>query len=317
MQAYPEVPDWWYAIIFVSMVVLSIVGCEVYDYHLPWWAVLLSTLLAVTFVLPVGLIQALTNQQPGLNIITEYVVGYLLPGRPIANVVFKTQGYISMAQALLFVSDLKLGHYMKVPPRSMFWAQLAGTLIAGVVNLVTANWLMSSRPNICNEDLDPNFGCPNSQVFYSASVIWGVISPNRMFGPSSIYNSINYFFLIGFVLPIPFYYIKKRFPNTWLDYIHVPIVLASTGMMPPARPYHYFNWLVLGFIFQFYVRRYHSAWHLRFTYVLSAAFDTGVAFFGLLSFLIFGLRNINNGPEWWGVTVDCPLQNAPYTPHGN
>lgn len=37
---------------------------------------------------------------------------------------FKTYGYIPMAQALTFLSDLKLGHYMKVPPRTMFWAQV-------------------------------------------------------------------------------------------------------------------------------------------------------------------------------------------------
>jgi OPT family oligopeptide transporter len=268
--------------------------------------------LAVTFVLPVGLIQALTNQQPGLNIITEYVVGYLLPGRPIANVVFKTQGYISMSQALALVSDLKLGHYMKIPPRSMFWAQLIGTFVAGIVNQVTANWLMSDRPNICNKKLDPAFGCPFSQTFFSASVIWGLVSPNRMFGPSSIYNPINYFFLIGLLLPIPFYFLKKKFTGTWVEYIHIPVILSSTGMMPPARPYHYFNWLVLGVIFQFYVRRYHSSWHLRFTYVLSAALDSGVAFFGLLSFLIFGLRDVG-APVWWGNAVDgnCPLAGSP------
>ncbi|KAF8943804.1 hypothetical protein BGZ46_006400, partial [Entomortierella lignicola] len=118
MQVYPEVPDWWYVIIFLIMTVISIIGCEVYDYKLPWWGVLLAILLAMIFVLPIGLIQAITNQQPGLNIITEYVIGYALPGRPIANVTFKTLGYISMAQALTFTGDLKLGHYMKIPPRA-------------------------------------------------------------------------------------------------------------------------------------------------------------------------------------------------------
>lgn len=29
-----------------------------------------------------------------------------------------------MAQALTFTADLKLGHYMKIPPRSMFWSQV-------------------------------------------------------------------------------------------------------------------------------------------------------------------------------------------------
>ena len=57
------------------------------------------------------------KQTPGLNIITEYMFGLIYPGRPIANVCFKTYGYISMAQAVSFLSDFKLGHYMKIPPK--------------------------------------------------------------------------------------------------------------------------------------------------------------------------------------------------------
>lgn len=63
-------------------------------------------------------------QTPGLNIITEYVMGLIYPGRPIANVCFKTYGYMSMAQAVSFLNDFKLGHYMKIPPRSMFIVQV-------------------------------------------------------------------------------------------------------------------------------------------------------------------------------------------------
>ena len=63
-------------------------------------------------------------QTPGLNIITEYVMGLVYPGRPIANVCFKVYGYMSMAQAVSFLSDFKLGHYMKIPPRSMFIVQV-------------------------------------------------------------------------------------------------------------------------------------------------------------------------------------------------
>ncbi|KAK5805392.1 OPT family small oligopeptide transporter [Linnemannia elongata] len=309
MQAYPEVPDWWYAALFVGMTALANFTCQYYGY-MPWWAVLLAILLAVVFALPVGLIQALTNQQPGLNIITEYVIGYILPGKPIPNVTFKTLGYISMAQAMTFTSDLKLGHYMKVPPRAMFWAQLLGTFIAGLINLVTANWLLNTQPKICNGSKE--FGCPHANTFYSASVIWGVIAPNLMFGPTSIYNAINFFFLIGFLLPIPFFWFKKWFPNTWVDNIHIPVMLAATGMMPPAQAYNYTNWLAVGFAFQFFARRYHSEWHLRFTYVMSAAFDSGVAFYGLLSFFIFSINNIKM-PFWWGnpKTDICRLDGYP------
>lgn len=65
------------------------------------------------------------EQQPGLNIITEYVIGYLYPERPVANMCFKVYGYISMNQGLTFLADFKLGHYMKIPLRAMFMAQVS------------------------------------------------------------------------------------------------------------------------------------------------------------------------------------------------
>lgn len=51
-------------------------------------------------------------------------MGLIYPGKPIANVCFKTYGYMSMLQAISFLSDFKLGHYMKIPPRSMFLVQV-------------------------------------------------------------------------------------------------------------------------------------------------------------------------------------------------
>ncbi|KAK9905182.1 hypothetical protein M0R45_000379 [Rubus argutus] len=45
-----------------------------------------------------------------------------------------------MAQAVSFLNDFKLGHYMKIPPRSMFLVQLIGTILAGTINLWKQWW---------------------------------------------------------------------------------------------------------------------------------------------------------------------------------
>lgn len=63
-------------------------------------------------------------QQPGFDIIAQFLIGYILPGKPIANLLFKIYGRISTVHALSFLSDLKLGHYMKIPPRCMYTAQV-------------------------------------------------------------------------------------------------------------------------------------------------------------------------------------------------
>jgi OPT family oligopeptide transporter len=278
------------------------VVCEVYNIRLPWWGVIMAVGMSALFILPIGMITAITNQTLGLNIITEFVIGYILPGRPIANVTFKTYGYISMVQGITFTMDLKLGHYMKIPPRKMFIAQTVGTLIASVVNLSTAYLMFWLVPDICLQD--GTWSCPNARVFYSASVIWGVIGPDKMFGPTSPYHALMWWFLIGFLLPIPVWLVARRFPNSWLKYVHVPVILGATAIMPPASPVMYPSWFILGFIFQFYVYRYHTVWYNKFNYVLSAAMDSGVALSAIVIFFAFQYHDI--AIKWWGTEDDCP-----------
>jgi hypothetical protein len=50
--------------------------------------------MAGVFFVPCGVIQAISNIQIGLNVITEFVAAYALPGKPIANMTFKVYGYM-------------------------------------------------------------------------------------------------------------------------------------------------------------------------------------------------------------------------------
>ena len=122
------------------------------------------------------MIQAITNQQVGLNVITELIAGYLLPGRPVAVMIFKTWGYITMSQALEFTADFKLGHYMKVSPRSMFWGQVVATIIAGTVQLGVQSWMFTNIEDMCDIHQIDGFVCPNTQVFGTASIIVSSLS---------------------------------------------------------------------------------------------------------------------------------------------
>ncbi|KAI9596969.1 OPT oligopeptide transporter protein-domain-containing protein [Syncephalis fuscata] len=302
MNLYAEVPQWWYLVSLGISIALSIFTCEYYGTDLPWWGLLLAVGLAAIFLLPIGIITAISNQTPGLNIITEFVIGFIMPGKPIANVTFKTYGYIGMVQAISFLGDLKLGHYMKIPPRHMFTAQVVGTLIAGTVNVLTAYWMFGHMPDVCTTQA---WYCRGAHVFFSASVIWGVIGPNRMFGTEGYYSALMWCFLVGLLLPIPFWLITRRYPNSWVRFINIPVLLAGTAGMPPAYPGIYPMYILLGFIFQFYLFRYRQQWWARYNYILSAGLDAGVA---ISSFAIFFLLTQNNIQlDWWGNQSDCPL----------
>ena len=125
------------------------------------------------YVIPIGVIMAISNFQVGLNVIMELIIGYVLPGRPIAMMMFKTWGYNAVTQALGFTSNFKVGHYMKIPHRPLFFCQIVGTVVAGTVQLGMQTWMFSHIEDICSPDQKDNFTCPSPTVFGTASIIVG------------------------------------------------------------------------------------------------------------------------------------------------
>ncbi|KAL9245586.1 hypothetical protein vseg_019219 [Gypsophila vaccaria] len=315
MRRYKDVPVWWFGVLLVASLGVSLGLCIFMNdqVQMPWWALLFASALAFIFTLPVSIITATTNQTPGLNIITEYLIGLILPGKPIANVCFKTYGYISMSQAVSFLNDFKLGHYMKVPPRSMFLVQFMGTIIAGTSNLVTAWWLLNSVKNICQKNLLPEgseWTCPYDQVFFDASVIWGLLGPKRMFGKEGHYAGLNWFFLAGVLGPVTVWGLHKAFPKQgWIGLINMPVMLGAVGLIPPASALNFNSWALVGFTFNYMVLRYRKKWWQKYNYVLSAALDAGVAFMSVLLYFVLG----NTSLSWWGGSGDeyCGLATCP------
>ncbi|OMJ25272.1 Oligopeptide transporter 5 [Smittium culicis] len=314
MRKYKKVPNWWYIVLFTTTLAIALIVCESKEINLPWWGVLMAVSIAAILVFPYGIVAAITNVSLGVNVISEFIAGLIFPGMPLANVAFKTYGCTTLRQALWLTSDLKLGHYMKVPPRDMFIAQASGTFISGIVNLITTRYLIRTVPNICQKSAFP-WTCPITNVFYSASIIWGLIGPVKMFGPDSIYNILLYGFLVGAVLPfIPWLLAKKYDKSLMLRHIHIPIFLMACSVLPPASAVVFPTWFIVAFIFNFVIYQRHHWWWLRYNYILSAALMTGTALCGVFIFYAFQLNHTTI--KWWGTAKNfhCPLASKPLIP---
>jgi len=96
-----------------------------------------ASAIGVVFIIPLGILEAVSNCSIGLNVISELVGGFVVPGKAIAMNMFKSYGCICLWNALCFARDLKLGHYSKLPPRSMFRAQLVATFISVITVLLS------------------------------------------------------------------------------------------------------------------------------------------------------------------------------------
>lgn len=186
MQAYPEVPHWWYAVVGVISFVFLVIGIHLFPTQMPVWAVVVAFLIAAVLVIPLAMLQAISNQQISIQVASELIAGYLVPGRPVANMIFKTISYISTNQAVGFAADLKLGHYMKIPPRIMFSVQVAASVISSIVTVCVQDWMLSNVEDICSTHQKDGFVCPSTNTFATASLIWGGVGPAQLFGPGRL-----------------------------------------------------------------------------------------------------------------------------------
>jgi len=186
MSKYPEVPHWWFLTLGIVSLVMGIIGIEICDMKLPVWAFFLSLIFAVVFVLPFGLLQAITSQTFSPVVLAEMFFGYTFPGRPLALMIFKIVAGDTAMQAILYSGDQKFGHYMKIPPRVLFAAQVIASIIEIISSLSAQQWAMDNIPDICSPHQKDFFTCPNINLFNTGSVIWGGIGPKRIFSPGAL-----------------------------------------------------------------------------------------------------------------------------------
>ncbi len=142
-----------YTIVFIVAFAITLIVCQIggfmpwymlfrthtitYDcFYSSWLTFPVAAAIGFIFLLPSAIMTAIANVTMGkyilivtlswlyclilgLNVITEFIADLIMPGDPIANVTFTTYAYIAQVQSLLFLSDWKLGHYMKV--KSIDW----------------------------------------------------------------------------------------------------------------------------------------------------------------------------------------------------
>lgn len=69
---------------------MAIITQYIWKTGLPFWGVLLTLVLAVIYVIPVGIVFAVANLNSNvLTVLGEIISGYVLNGRPLVLLIFK------------------------------------------------------------------------------------------------------------------------------------------------------------------------------------------------------------------------------------
>ncbi|KAJ5459952.1 uncharacterized protein N7458_001504 [Penicillium daleae] len=318
MKKYKEVPEWWYALLFLASVALGLAGILAYDSQLPWWGFFVSVIVAAVFIIPTCMILGITNIQLSLNVLSPFLAGFMIPGKPIGVMVFKVFSTITLGQAQYFCQDLKvslrIGHYMKIPPRVTFMCQIVAIVWACFVQIAVMNWTLGNIENVCTTTQTAHFTCPNGKAFFSSSIVWGVIGPNRMFGPDGIYKPIQYFWLLGALLPVAFYILMRLFPRSKARFLNAPVMLGAMSWLPPssATPLSYSSWVMFGLIFNYWIHRRWGGWWRNYNYLTAAGLDTGLILSTIVIFFAITFPGVS-APNWWGNTAPFETMDSLYT----
>ena len=97
-----------------------------------------------------------------------------------------------------------------------------------------------------------------------------------------------YAIIFGAFVPLPFWFLGRCYPNSVFTKVSTPLWFTNSILISPVSGINVSSNIVVGFIFQYVVRKRNFRWWSKFNYVIGAGLDAGtgigaiVVFFALL-----------------------------------
>ncbi|KAL1852830.1 hypothetical protein VTK73DRAFT_9128 [Phialemonium thermophilum] len=141
-----------------------------------------------------------------------------------------------------------------------------------------------------------------------------------MFGKGAIYETFNYFWLLGGLLPVAFYVAaqatRHMSPTGWVRKtvrtLNAPIMLGAMGWLPPATPLSFSSWAIVGLVFNLGIRKRWPGWWRTYNYLTAAALDAGLILSTIIVFFAITFPEVTI-PQWWGNVDVFNTADASYT----
>ncbi|KZV74273.1 OPT superfamily oligopeptide transporter [Peniophora sp. CONT] len=304
MKKYKPVPHWW----FIAVLLGSFAAAQATNYKgqsdLPWWALIVLLIMSFIFLVIYGFLASITGFQLSWfgSGFFQMITAFMVPGKPVANMYGAVYGQHTMNQGMTLLADMKLGQYVKLPPRATFYSQVGGAVVGAVLNYVMLlNIIESNRPALLSVAGTRLWSGQNPQSYNSNAISWGALGP-QMFGADGLYVMIPVSLAIGVFLPIPFWLLHKKYPKAGFNNVITPIITQYSAWLTVGINSSILSAVVMGVVSQYWVRRRYPRWFTKYNYLVSGAIDGGTqVMVFILSFAVFGAAGTSHDfPTWWG-----------------
>ncbi|KAH3680254.1 hypothetical protein WICMUC_000435 [Wickerhamomyces mucosus] len=310
-SAYPDVPLWWYlalfAFTFVVLMTIFITG----HMFIPWYTYIVALMFGSVIIIPLGYLYAISNFQLAIGTFNELMFGLMIEGKIGGKHPASASTYGAIAgdawyRAQYMLQDQKIGHYMHINPRHVFWSQLIGQLIGVPFNYLAMRWAIDTKREYLNGNIiDPlhQWTGQGLQSSNTMAVQYVLVGPTRLFA-NSFNKPIPFGFLFGALAPILIYFLHKKFPKSNFKLWNVTVFCSAMSGFYGNLSTGYISQIIVGTISMFYFFKYRHKFWSKYNFLLAAAFDTGFNLTILLIFIFLNSGKRINMPNWWGNNVD-------------
>lgn len=316
---YNEVPAWWYIAILVFSFILGLVTVLKENITLPVWAYIVSLILGAAIGPFSTLIYARYGNGIATNNLSKLVAGLVIPGLPVGNMYFAAWSHNVVANVVNLCNDLKLGEYLKIPPRTMFITQIYGTVLGAFINYgVMIGIVSGNRELLVDGNGDAAWSGATMQAYNTNAASWAL--SKYLYKAGKPYDMVPAGLAIGagcVLLHRAFAYFYPKIKGLSVADWNFPQFIQYAGYIPYNSPQTctLANQIVAGFLVQYYIRNYHPRIFRDYMYLVTGAFD-GAAFtvVFILSFAVFGAGGKTVPfPAWWGNNVNGNYDFCPVT----
>ncbi|KAF8814692.1 OPT superfamily oligopeptide transporter [Phlegmacium glaucopus] len=304
MRKYKEAPWWWYAILLCLSFIAGLVVVFKGQTTLPWWSYIVALLLGA-FITPFStLLFARFGSGVGTVQLMKMVAGAINPGRPVANLYFSMWSHDVVLTSVALAGDLKIGQYLKIPPRIMFLTQIWGTILGAIVNYVVMISVVDAQRDILLSPTGTNVWSGQiPQSLNSAAVTWSLAK--ELYGFNGPYWIVPLSLIIGMVPTTIQWFINKRWTKIGplrVSAIMLPLIYQYSSYLTVGVNSTVTSSFIVGLVSQLWLRKYHPGWYRKYNYILGGALDGGAqVMIFILSFAVFGAAGVQKPfPKWVG-----------------
>ncbi|KAJ5173914.1 Oligopeptide transporter OPT superfamily [Penicillium coprophilum] len=315
---YKEAPWWWYIIVLVGSFVLGIIVVTKENITLSAWEYVVALVIGCIFAPFSTIIFSRFGNGIATNNLSKMLAGLILPGRPIGNMYFAAWSHNVITNTVNLSNDLKMGEYLKIPPRIMFLTQVYGTVLGGFINYaIMISIVSSNRELLVDSNGNSAWSGATIQSYNTNAASWALAPYIYKIGTP--YGAVPLGIVAGagvVMIHALFHRFVPKIGKFDTSEINLPQFIQYAGYIPynQSQTCVLFTWIIGGFYVQYYLRNYKPRIFKEYSYLIAGAFDgASLTVLFILSFAVFGAGGVSHPfPTWWGNNADgnydwCPV----------